>query len=198
MHKRCLLKLGDPYENDIVKKNSKSAAFRVAWAECLLLVEYIQLQQQQKPKHCPKALSSLTAKLQKEIATDFRPDAPLVSPAIDELRNNASNIGLKLRKCSVQSSSNQAKTHSKSSLGTFVSYYSYGFHIYRRDLRHGDSYGLCLGIIFADNWNFSIENERYRHQNKHGIINRKTRPHQSMLQIKVSCPTPYHNYSAFI
>lgn len=44
MHKRWLLKLGDPFENPVAKKSSSSAGFRIAWEECLLLVEFIEQQ----------------------------------------------------------------------------------------------------------------------------------------------------------
>lgn len=74
MHKNCLLKLGDPHDNSLAKKQSNSLAFRVAWEECLLIIEFMEQQKhhQYKTKEQKKKKKKSNTRKALEIHGDTR------------------------------------------------------------------------------------------------------------------------------
>lgn len=105
MHKRWLLKLGDPQENPVANKSSNSAGFQVAWEECLLLVEFIGQQCEQKyEKQQSVPLSTEITALAASALLSVQDSsgtqnavAVLHSPHV-EMRTNVIDIAIKLRK----------------------------------------------------------------------------------------------------
>lgn len=121
MHKRNLMKLGDPHENPVAMKLSSSPAFRVAWEECLLLVRFIEQQKQFDTDSIVSQSSSSklaqvpsTSKVYSASTETLEQSNLLaVSDASIELKNSVIDIQMKLSTCSFAPSHKHPKTPSK-------------------------------------------------------------------------------------
>lgn len=75
LHINSISKLGDPRNNPIAQKQMKSAAFKVAWDECLLLIEFAEKEWSMSMENGTASDQYLNASL---LLTPLTPAAPLV------------------------------------------------------------------------------------------------------------------------